>query len=44
MSASDPLMFSERGCLSAEAIARQALKYADALIAESEKGGRNEKA
>lgn len=44
MSASDPLMFSEKGCLSAEAIARQALKYADALIAESEKGGRNEKA
>lgn len=39
MSASDPLMFSERGCLSAEAIARQALKYADALIAEAEKGG-----
>lgn len=43
MSASDPLMFSEKGCLSAEAIARQALKYAEALIAESEKGGRNEK-
>lgn len=39
MSASDPLMFSEKGCLSAEAIARQALKYADALIAEAEKGG-----
>ncbi len=39
MSASDPLMFSERGCLSAEAIARQALKYAVALIAEAEKGG-----